>query len=147
MLDVAVLAKDVVAFLTPFLPYLLKAGQSAADEAGKQLGELAGGGAWEKAKALWGKLRPKIEANPPAREALEDVAAATDDEDTRAVLRQQLKKLLAEDKEFADGVAQISDEAKMAGVNLAAIGDRSVAIGRDMIGSVINFGDKNKIQQ
>lgn len=74
------------------------------------------------------------------------MAAATDDEDTRAVLRQQLKKLLGDDKEFADGVAQISDEAKMAGVNVAGIGDRSVAIGLDMIGSVINFGDKNKIQ-
>ena len=144
MLDVAVLAKDVVAFLIPFLPYLLKAGESAADEAGKKLGELAGGDAWDKAKALWCKLRLKIEARPPAQEALEDVAAAPKDEDARAVLRQQLKKLLAEDKELADGVAQIYGEVKMAGVNIAAIGERSVAIGRDAINTIINTGDKTR---
>ncbi len=53
-MDVTTLAKDVAAFLAPFLPYLLKAGEKAAEEAGKKLG----GDAWDKAKSLWGKLRP-----------------------------------------------------------------------------------------
>ncbi len=34
-MDVTTLAKDLAVFLTPFLPYLLKAGEKAAEEAGK----------------------------------------------------------------------------------------------------------------
>jgi hypothetical protein len=45
-MDITTLAKDVTLFLTPFLPYLLKAGEKAAEEAGKKLG----GDAWERAK-------------------------------------------------------------------------------------------------
>ncbi len=44
---------QLVQFLAPFLPYLLKAGEKAAEEAGKKLGEAA----WERAKGLWGKLK------------------------------------------------------------------------------------------
>ena len=61
--------EEAVAFLAPFLPYLLKVGENAAEEAGKKLGQQAGGGAWEKAKALWAKLRPKAEAKDAAQEA------------------------------------------------------------------------------
>ena len=51
------------------------------------------------------------------------------DEDTRGALRLQLKKL---------------QEIKKAGINVAAIGDRSVAIGGSVSGSTIITGDKNK---
>ena len=61
-MDVTTLAKDLVVFLTPFLPYLLKAGEKAAEEAGKKFG----GDAWDRAKGLWAKLRPKVEAKPAA---------------------------------------------------------------------------------
>lgn len=37
-MDIATLAKDVTLFLTPFLPYLLKAGEKAVEEAGTKLG-------------------------------------------------------------------------------------------------------------
>jgi hypothetical protein len=33
-MDVTTLAKDLAVFLIPFLPYLLKAGEKAAEEAG-----------------------------------------------------------------------------------------------------------------
>ena len=35
-MDVVTLAKDLAVFLTPLLPYLLKAGEKAAEEAGKK---------------------------------------------------------------------------------------------------------------
>jgi hypothetical protein len=57
-MDVTTLAKDLAVFLTPFLPYLLKAGKKAAEEAGKKLG----GDAWDRAKGPWAKLCPKVEA-------------------------------------------------------------------------------------
>jgi hypothetical protein len=59
-------------------------------EAGKQLGV----DAWEKAKSLWGKLRPQVDAKPAAQEAAQDVAETSDNEDAQAALRLQLKKLL-----------------------------------------------------
>lgn len=45
MLD---LAQKIGTFLLPFLPYLLKMGDKAAEEVGKKIGEAA----WDKAKAL-----------------------------------------------------------------------------------------------
>ena len=96
-MDIATLAKDVTRFLTPFLPYLLKAGEKAAEEAGKELGS----DAWERARGLWSRLRPQIEAKPTAREAVTNAAAAPQDEDAQAALRLQLRKLLAENEDLA----------------------------------------------
>jgi hypothetical protein len=141
MLDVLLLAKEAVTFLAPFLPYLIKSGEALAEEAGKKVGEQAGGGAWEKAKTLWAKLRPKVETKPAAREALEDLVANPNDEDTRAALRMQLRKLFVEDELFAQEIAKIQNDVKQSGVNVAAIGDRSVAIGGPVSNTTIMTGD------
>lgn len=104
MIDVIILTK----FLSPFLPYLLKLGDKAAEEAAKKLG----GDAWEKVKAVWAKLRPKVEAKPSASEALIDVAEAPDDEDAIAALRQQLKKLLKEDPALESEIGRLLTSAE-----------------------------------
>jgi len=104
MLDVIVLTK----LLAPFLPYLLKLGDKAAEEAAKKLG----GDAWEKVKAIWAKLHPKVEAKPSASEAVLDVAQAPDDEDAIATLRQQLKKLFKEDPTLKSEVSHLLEAAK-----------------------------------
>lgn len=144
-MDIQTLAQQIVPFLAPFLPYLLKAGEKAAEEAGKKLGAAA----WEKAKALWAQLRPKVEAKPAAREAVQDVAAYPKDEDARAALRLQLRKLLAEDPALAAEVARLWEEVQAAGVvNLViAKGDRSVAIGGHVHDSTIVTGDQNQVTQ
>lgn len=145
MLDLVALAKETVTFLAPFLPYLLKAGEGAAEEADKKIGEKAGGGAWEKAKDLCAKLRPRAEAKHAAQEAVQEVAAAPEDEDARAALRLQLKKLFAEDESLAKEVSEMQGQLRQAGVNVAAIGDRSVAIGGNVSGSTIVTGNENKV--
>jgi hypothetical protein len=145
MLDLVALAKETVTFLAPFLPYLLKVGEGAAEEAGKKIGEKAGGGAWEKAKAMWAKLRPGTEAKPAAQEAVQEVTAAPEDEDARAALRLQLKKLFAEDESLAKEISEMQVQVRQAGVNVAAIGDRSVAIGGNVSGSTIVTGNENKV--
>lgn len=138
-MDISQLAQQLTTFLTPFLPYLLKAGEKAAEEAGKKIG----GDAWERAKTLWAKLRPKVEAKPTAQEAVKDAAAAPQDQDAQAALRLQLKKLLAEDKTLAQEVARLWEDARAAGVTVVASGARSVAVGGDVSGSVIVTGDDN----
>jgi hypothetical protein len=144
MYDIANLAKESVTLLAPFLPHLLKAGAGFTEEAGKKLGEQLGGGAWETVKSLWAKLRPKVEAKPETHEAAKGVAAEPEDADAQAVLRVQLKKLFAEDKTLADEVLKVFEDARKSGVNVAAIGDRSVALGGNVSGSTIITGDVNK---
>ena len=142
-MDPQTLAQQIVLFLAPFMPYLLKAGEKAAEEMGKNLGSEA----WEQAKALWSKLRPKVEAKSAALEAAQDVAAAPDDKDAQAALRLQLKKLLAADQALAKEVARLWEEAKAASVTVTASGDRSVAVGGDVSGSAIITGDQNRVER
>jgi len=101
------LAAAITAFLAPFLPHLLKVGQPVADAASKKLGEKFGEGTWERAKALWDKLRPKVEAKEAAKEAIGDVANAPEDEALQTVLRVQLEKLLAKDEALVQELAQL----------------------------------------
>ena len=122
-MDIATLAKEVALFLTPFLPYLLKAGEKAAEEAGKELG----GDAWDRAKGLWSRLRPQIEAKPAAQEAVTDAAAAPHDEDAQAALRLQLKKLLTENEELAREIGQQWAAARVC-LNLGALGSEGMLV-------------------
>jgi len=141
--DLTSIAAQIVQFLTPFLPYLLKAGEEAAKEAGKKFGT----DAWEQAKALWGKLRPKVEAKPAAQEAVQDAAAAPQKEGALAAFRWQLEKLLAEDPALAAEVADLLRKARPAGATVIAAGERSVAIGGDASGNIIIAGDQTTVQQ
>jgi hypothetical protein len=97
------IVRQIVQFLAPFLPYLLKAGEKAAEEAGRKLGAAA----WEQAQALWARLRPKVEARPALKEAVADVAANPQDEDALAALRLQLRKLLEEDPALQEEVRRL----------------------------------------
>jgi hypothetical protein len=119
-------------FLAPFLPFLLKQGEQAADAAIDRLGAAA----WERAQALWGRLRPKLK--PSAREAAEDVAAAPDDELARSALQLQLRKLIADDPDLARELAELVEETRRAGIMadngaVVVVADRGgVAAGGDI---------------
>ncbi len=141
------LPAQLVQFLAPYLPYLLKGLKLAGQEAARKLGEKASEGGFEQAKALWDKLRPKVEAKPAALEAAQDAAAHPDDEDALAALRRQLKKLLAEDDSLAQELARLLPQSGPAGQTVTASGNRSVAIGGNVSGSVIVTGDQDVVQQ
>lgn len=138
-MDVALLAGSLTTALVPFLPYLLKAGEKAAEETGQAVADKG----LELAKSLWSKLRSKVEAKPAALEAAEDVVRTPDDEDAQATLRQQFKKLLAEDQSLAEEVRRSLEGA---GTTVTASGDRSVAIGGDAKGNTIITGDRNRVR-
>ena len=101
-MDIAVLAT----FLAPFLPTLMQLGNKAAEAAAGKFGE----DAWNKAKAVWEKLHPKVEAKEAALEAATDVANNPEDEDLQAALRVQLKKLLEQDEALTKAIFQIMEE-------------------------------------
>ena len=132
-MDITALASSVTAALVPLLPYLLKAGEKAAEETGKKVADQS----LEWGKSLWSKLKPKVEAKPAALEAAQDVAHAPKDEDLQIALRVQLKKLLTEDQSLAEEVSRWLEQ----GNAVTASGERSVAIGGDVKGSTIVTGD------
>ena len=142
MMDIGALASSLTTALVPLLPYLLQAGEKVAQETGKAITEQS----LEWAQSLWTKLKPKVDAKPAALEAAHDAAQTPDDEDARAALRVQLKKLLTEDQSLAEEVSRWLEQGKAAGIVLTASGDRSAAIGGDVKGSTIITGDRNKVR-
>lgn len=106
------LAQKIGTFLLPFLPYLLKIGDKAAEEIGKKIG----GEAWEKAKALWGKLRPRIEAKPAAQQAVQEAAADPQDAAKQEALMQALAQVLQEETFLQDKVTTIVSDLQVEAV-------------------------------
>lgn len=98
-MDIALLTT----FLTPFLPFLVKMAETSAETVAEKFGEEA----WDKAKTVWAKLHPKVEAKPAMKEAVTDLAIDPNDEDLQAVFRVQLKKLLEQDSQLAEAITQI----------------------------------------
>lgn len=152
-MELALLAEALTFFLAPALPYLLKLGDQAAEEAVKKLGA----DTWTKAKGLWAKLRPRVEAKPAALDTARDLAQAPEEEDAREALRYQLQKLLAADPELADEVERQLEEAGALhvyqarlegsgaiaqGPGAVAAGERGVAIGGSVHGSRLDTGDR-----
>lgn len=146
---IAILSKDVATFLTPYLPQLLNLAKNASDQVAESAGKAMGEGTWEKVKVLWSKLWPKAEAKPAAAEALVDAAQSPKDEDAQAAMRQQLKKLLTEDAQLAQEIAQFWQQAQTseaATVTVTTSGERSIAIVGKVSGSNIVTGDGNTIR-
>ena len=139
-MDIGALASSLTTALVPLLPYLLKAGEKAAEETGKKVADES----LEWGKSLWSKLKPKVEAKPEALEAAQEIAQDPNYEDAQAAFRRQLRKLLAEDQSLAEEVSRWLEQGKAAGITVTASGDRSVAIGGDAKGSTIITGDRNK---
>jgi hypothetical protein len=143
LMDVAApLAGQLVQTLTPFLPYLVRAGEELGAEATKELKEHGG----EFAQSVWAQLGPKVETRPAAQEAVADVAKQPTDQDAQAALRVQLRKLLADDPELSHALSALLEENRGPGstttVNVS--GNRAVGIGRDVRDSTIITGDQNR---
>ena len=141
-MDIVALAGAVTTVLAPLLPYLLKAGETAAEETGKAVA----GQSWEWAKSLWTRLKPAVEAKPAALEAAQDVAESPTDEELQTALRVQLRKLLTEDKSLAEEVSHLLEQGKASGNIVTTSGERSVAIGGNVKGSTIITGDQNTVK-
>ncbi len=140
-MDPSAVAVAIMSVLAPALPYLKSAGEELAKKAAEELGQAALG----KAKALWAKLGPKLEARAGASEMIDDLANNPEDEGARAGVLYHLKKVANDDPEFAKELYALArDIADTPGSRITiASGERAVAIGGDAKGNVIITGDKN----
>lgn len=135
-MELASLAATISGFLAPVLPYLIKGGEEAAKEVGKKFGAAA----WEKAKDLWARLRPRLETKPAAQDALQELAQAPEDQAAQGALNLQVRKILAADSGLAQELVRWVKEAQQAGVRITvASGDRSMAAGRDISITEIHY--------
>jgi hypothetical protein len=141
-MEITALVHDITVSMVPLLPYLFKAGEAAAEEAGKKLA----GAAWDELKKLWRILRPSIEVKPAALEAAHEAAVAPDDDDAQAALRFQLKKLLTEDPALAAAVDQWWKQAKRSGIEMTIQGNRNIAVGGQVDRSTLVTGDQNVVK-
>lgn len=134
-MNIALLAE----FLAPFLPFLTKMAETSAETIAGKFGE----GAWNKAKAVWAKLHPAVEAKPSMKEAVTDLATKPDDEDLQAVFRVQLKKLLEQDQQLAKAITQIfqDDTFNIPSTQIAqtVTGNQNQVIGQVSGGQVISY--------
>jgi hypothetical protein len=142
-MDYPQLSTQLVQFLAPFLPYLLKGLKLAGQEAAKALGEKAGEQGFEQAKALWDKLRRKKNVEQVAQ----TVAALPDNQALREALREEIARALAEDESLAQELARLLPQSGPAGQTVIASGERSVAIGGNVSGSTIITGDHNQVKR
>jgi hypothetical protein len=98
MADITSLAAIAVAALAP---YLAKAGEKFAEEAGKS--------ALDKIGALYHFLKTRFEHHPAAKDALMDLEANPQDEDVKGALRRQLAKQISADPSFQQALGELLD--------------------------------------
>jgi hypothetical protein len=137
-MDIATLT----AFISPFLPFLLKLGGKAVEKSTESASSKFGEAAFGKAQAVWGKLSPQVEAKESAKEAAIDVANNPDDEDLQVALKVQLKKLLDQDEKLLKAITQILQEDASDGTSGSQIlqtasGNKNLVIGQITGGKVI----------
>ena len=148
----------LTAFITPFLPFLLKLGQGATEPAAESAASKFGEAEWKKAQAVWTALSSKVDTREAVKEAVTDAANNPEDEDYQAALRVQLKKLLANDAALAHQLtkilqADISRNTPTTQITQTVTGNQNQTIGQvsggqvfgNVTGSVVISGSGNSV--
>lgn len=103
MHDTVTITQQLASALAPCLPYLTGRGEKAWLEISGKLDA----NAWNRARAIWERLYPKIKARESAMETLRDVSQSPEDADAQAAFRLQLKKPLAEDEALMNDLTEL----------------------------------------
>lgn len=135
-MTLAITASD---YLTP---YLIKAGETAAEEVGKKLPDLVGN--------VWNAIIARFKGKPAAEEAVKDFAAQLDDQLNQAAFAKELRKVLEAAPTFAAELACLLESAQRKGGDIiimtgsgavattggVAAGAGGVAIGGNVHGGI-----------
>lgn len=121
-MEMALITSTAAAATTLLTPYLVKAGEKAAEEVGKHLPSALG--------RLWSAMTARFKGKPAAEESLTDLVARPDDDDTVAAFRNQLRKLMESNPDFARELAELLRSARSeAGDTIVVTGSGAVATG------------------
>lgn len=130
----------LTSFLAPCLPFLLKkVGEPALNAAATKLGQ----DTWDKATAIWKKLRPPVEAEAAANIAATKLAEKPESETWKAAFQEELETLLQKDQSLAEFISEIlndKDEVSTGGVQIQ---QTAGTVEGQMIGQMQNSEAKN----
>jgi hypothetical protein len=134
-MDIQAISTAAIALLSP---YLAKAGEAFAKEAGEKLAEKVG--------ALYQAVKSKFKGDAYAEQTLTRIEEKPEATGRQAAFQEVLVEKLEEDPDFAEVVRRLVEEAKAADTRkVIAFGERSVAVGGDVSGSTIITGDGNVV--
>ena len=134
-MDAQTIATAAMALLSP---YLAKAGEAFAKEAGEKLAE--------KASALYRAVKAKFKGDTYAEQTLTRVEEKPEAKGRQVALQEVLAEKLEEDPDFAETVRRLVEEAQAADTRrVIAFGERSVAVGGGVSGGTIITGDGNVV--
>ena len=106
MLDPVSLATGAAALLRPFLPHLLELGTATAEQLRDAIAEKGGEAVWQRAQAVWNKLRARYRDDVEVDSAAQMVAADPADDVRMDLLAQVLAKRLEGDPAFQRELAE-----------------------------------------
>jgi hypothetical protein len=101
MIGVVETAAATVSLIAPFMPYLIAAGKAGGKKLTETIAAKGGEAAWDKAQALWGKIKEKFGDAPDVQGAANVVASNPEDETYQQVLAKTLSARLQKDPDFA----------------------------------------------
>lgn len=117
-MDSLTLATTASSYLTP---YLIKAGEKAAEEVGKKLPDLVG--------RMWNAITARFKGKPAAEEAVKDFVAKPDDQLNQAAFAKELRKALEAEPNFGAELARLLESAQREG------GDTIIVTGSGAVGT------------
>jgi hypothetical protein len=119
-MDVTTLAPVVLPYLVRYLPAMIEAGKFAGGKALEKIAEKTTDEVWKAAQPWIGRLMGKIEDKPTALSAAQRVAASPDNEKYRTALEVELEEILTENRDLADEIRRILDQAQAGGKQIIA---------------------------
>ena len=139
MTEVTALIPWLAPVVTAAAPHLLTLGEKAVEKIAENLGE----DTWKWGKTALAKLWPKVEANPLALAAAQEVAKAPDNPLNQQMLALALQKLLENDRALAAEIERLVAEAQPGVIqsgnrNIVSTGDHNLNVTGD--GNTIRRG-------
>jgi hypothetical protein len=121
-MDVTTLAPVVLPYLVRYLPAMIEAGKFVGGKALEKIAEKTTDEIWKVAQPWIGRLMGRIEDKPTALNAAQRVAVSPENEKYRTALEVELEEILTEDRDLADEIKRILDQAKVGGKQIIADG-------------------------
>jgi hypothetical protein len=153
MADATELAKLLVGFLHPALPFLLKIGEKVGEGIGADAVKALGKGAWGKARNIWVKLGPQVQQKGSAQQAVTKMIERPD-EVSQFTLISEIRDILESNPELASELLNLmqdrdseSDDAGDKSINLqtggiSIRGNFNNTGGTFVGGDQVNLGNK-----
>jgi len=138
----------VAAFLSPYLPHLLKLSGQAAEKVTDVISEKFGEAAWVKAQKVWQRLYPKIQEKEDLKVAVTQVAAKPESTARQALFQEELENLLKNNPDLAAAIAKVMQEDAPDGTSGAQIiqnvtGNKNQTIGQVLGGRIVGSVEGN----